>query len=272
LANRVFLGCGLVAFFGESILRVYDDWDVDGPGIAMAESATIMTDGEYKVSQALLREFPDLKLEASGLGRIDISNPDVLTEEGIPLLVRLSEEQGVIMSMDTGPLTRRMMKCAKRNGFQSAVVSLQYEPASYREERVRLRDEQRPENPDYLHGQCHILALALHRVSGLPIEGAVAFDHDINQWALVHAWVTWDGVEEMILHADGVENVDAVLTEFPYGDEATVTRFTPERLLRMGEGRKHDKAEVEAKIEAAMPLARQLFEAAENGLPVDVTP
>jgi len=271
-ADRVIVGRELVEFFGEGFLQanlIYDDWDVDGPAIGKAESAMKMIDGEYKVSQALLREFPDLKLKASGLGRIDISNPDVMSVDGIALIPWLSEQHGVLVALDSKSLTPALRECAIQSGFGNAIISLQYEPAASIE-RNRLRVEQEAREPDYLHGHCHILALALQKVSGRPLAGAIQFDTDIDQWALVHAWVKWD--DDKVLDANGLQDPRDVVAEYIDPSEVEFVDFTRPELLRMGEGKRYRKADVEAKIEAAMPLARQLVEAAENRLSVSAAP
>jgi len=272
-ADRVIVGRELVEFFGAGFLQanlIYDDWDIDGPAFARAESAMEMTDGEYAFSQALLREFPDLKLEASGLGRIDISNPDVMSVDGIALLPWLSEQHGVLVGLGSKSLTPALRECAIQSGFGDAITRLQYEPAASIE-RNRLQVEQQAREPDYLHGDCHIMALALQRVSGLPLAGAVEFDTNVDMWALAHAWVQWD--EDTVLDAEGLRPMEDVIGEFvQFDDDYRVGTMKRAELLRLGEGSRYRKADVEAKIEAAMPLARQLVEAAENGLSPEAAP
>lgn len=271
-ADRVLVGKEVVEFFGADFLQanlIYDDWDIGGPAIGRAEAAMAMTDGEYAISQSLLREFPGLEMRASGLGRVDISNPEVMSVNGIALIPWLSEEHGVVVALDSRSLPSALRECAVQSGFGNAVICLQYEPSSYRDE-VRLRDEQMTREPDYLHGDCHVMALALQRVSGRSLAGAIQFDADIDQWALVHAWVKWD--DDKVLDANGVQDPIDVVAEYIDPSEVEFIDFNRTDLLRMGEGHRYRKADVEARIEAAMPIARQLVEAAENIQTVGLAP
>lgn len=271
-ADRVIVGRELVDFFGVAFLQanlIYDDWDIDGPAIARAENAMIMTDAEHAFSRSMSLEFPELELQASGHGRIDISNPALLSEEGISRLAKLSDEHGVILGLDAKSLPPALQKCAFRTGFGDAILSFLRLPAGY-EEQKRLEDAGETHEPDYLHGHCHILALALQQASGRSLAGAIQFDTDIDQWALVHAWVKWD--DDKVLDANGVQDSRDVVAEYIDPSEVEFVDFTRSDLLRLGEGRRYRKADVEARIDAAMPLARRLFEAAENGLPVEITP
>ena len=91
------------------------------------------------------------------------------------------------------------------------------------------------EREGYLHGRCHVFAIAMHRASGLPLRVALAFDGEGNLDYLTHAWVEWpDG---RMLDAAGLRDVGAAL-EAEYGDdgEVDVQEATEEFLSRTGEG------------------------------------
>jgi len=111
---------------------------------------------------------------------------------------------------------------------------------------MRLADK-----PDYEHGQCHILAAALHQLSGMPLMAALVEAND--RVCLVHAWVEPEA--GMALHARGVEPVPYALQWFPDGDDAWVEPITLDRLMELGEGSPAMTAALSARISAAGPLA-----------------
>jgi hypothetical protein len=113
----------------------------------------------------------------------------------------------------------------------------------------------------FLHGLCHRLAVALHRLTGKPLQAAFAVDMETGEPALVHAWVLWeDGV---LLDAAGVEDIGTRL-DLEFSDEAGdcwIEDVDEKGLMLVGEG-SQDKPTVEKVVKSAMPLAQRLL--AEN--------
>lgn len=116
----------------------------------------------------------------------------------------------------------------------------------------------------YLHGSCHILAAALHRITGRPIKAAMAYDWNIEKDALVHCWIDLEGKD--VLDASGITDTDQSLQCYPGGDEATVVTISEADLLALGEGRVPDemapkeRQDFEQRLEAAGEYAKKLID------------
>lgn len=113
-------------------------------------------------------------------------------------------------------------------------------------------------NEKYLHGECHIFALALSEVSGRPCAALMDYDHDIGGDCLVHAFVTdWPGIIDIKgLRQFGIAQARE---EFPCSDEASAVVVSTECLLGLGEGSTIMTAEIRARIDAALPIAKAIF-------------
>ncbi|AXH59806.1 hypothetical protein [Pseudomonas amygdali] len=89
---------------------------------------------------------------------------------------------------------------------------------------MELPDGQRRNVDTYLHGYCQLMALALHKVTGLPLgvlvhEGAYLDDGGNPMDALGHAYCVMhrEGMEPLVLDARGFREHGEMLAE--YGDE-----------------------------------------------------
>jgi len=67
----------------------------------------------------------------------------------------------------------------------------------------------------YLHGDCHLLALALHSLTNKPIHGAVEYDQDIDRDAMVHVWIQWN--DTFALDAGCLRSVKYMMQDFSTG-------------------------------------------------------
>lgn len=107
---------------------------------------------------------------------------------------------------------------------------------------------------EFLHGRCHILAITLHKTYGLPLEGSLEYDFDIDGLALQHAWVRWD--EHNVIDAAGLRPFKLLANEFGVIQE--VCSFKPNELYRLG----GKSSEGETKL--VKQLARNLVILAES--------
>lgn len=73
----------------------------------------------------------------------------------------------------------------------------------------------------YLHGNCHILAIALHEKYGFPLECSMEYDFDISKLALQHAWVRWD--DECIIDVGGLRTIESLKYDFGQVEEVLST-------------------------------------------------
>jgi hypothetical protein len=107
----------------------------------------------------------------------------------------------------------------------------------------------------YAHGECHVLASVLGRMTGWAIHAAIAQELFAGHTFLVHAWVkTPDG---RALDAHGVSDPDDLLGQYPYGDEAEIYAMTQDEVMKIGSGR---KILAKKSRETAEAFARELLE------------
>lgn len=103
---------------------------------------------------------------------------------------------------------------------------------------------------DFLHGQCHALAIALHDLTGKPLRAAIEYDSDIQCDALVHAWVQWD--EHYVIDMGCLREELDMFKDFNVGFMEIVEIDTAE-MMRLG-------GEVDCyQYEAAMKVARDVL-------------
>lgn len=122
----------------------------------------------------------------------------------------------------------------------------------------------------YLHGDCCVFALALARVSGRSLgavfERSPFAGEEVQDEGLVHDFVyhgsVSEGGEDAIVDLMGYRTVASVLDEFPHEGLVWSGPATQEVLLQLNEGTSILSSEIEARVAAAVPLARQVWELA----------
>src|SRR5207253_1978164 len=90
----------------------------------------------------------------------------------------------------------------------------QFVPKKYVAEQIELEsmlDNLAEENDNYLHGECHIFALALQEISGLPLYAITDTDWNIEAQCLVHAGVKYQGG---LIDVKGFREFSAIYDEF----------------------------------------------------------
>jgi hypothetical protein len=93
-----------------------------------------------------------------------------------------------------------------------------------------------PELDQFLHGDCPIFAVALHRLTGYPIYGLVEFDEVIGHTVLIHAYVK--APDGKLIDASGDEStVETILDVFPNNGESEEITMTDKQVLKIGYGK-----------------------------------
>jgi hypothetical protein len=114
-------------------------------------------------------------------------------------------------------------------------------------------DEIRQEADNFLHGQCHLFAIALHRLTGLPLAGAIDIDlYNESHTSLLHAYVELN--DEMIIDVSGVRTRKSMLADFDHVDP-DFTYFIEKELLQWGEGKKYIDEEAKLSLQKAYVVA-----------------
>lgn len=109
--------------------------------------------------------------------------------------------------------------------------------------------------PDYNYGSCHVLAIALHRLTTLPLHACINWNEDMQCTVLVHAWISLP--DNFALSAGGVEELDSMLSRYPEAQErsAELIALTEVELVEiLG----LDQAGLEGEIAAATATAESL--------------
>lgn len=101
----------------------------------------------------------------------------------------------------------------------------------------------------YLHGDCHIFALALHKVFGYQIKLAIdEYDIELEEPVLVHAFC-YEG--ESVIDARGVSGKADVLEPFDYSDVVfrEVESADVEKMMTEGFIHQPDEGQYESVVE-----------------------
>jgi hypothetical protein len=117
------------------------------------------------------------------------------------------------------------------------------------------------DNDTYLHGNCHVFALALARLSGLSLGAFVDFNDDLERDCLVHAFVIDSaGGDKAIIDIRGWRSftADDCVNEFPCGFPCFTT-LSPDELAKLGGGVDAQSVSIETEVAAALPLAKRLY-------------
>lgn len=113
-------------------------------------------------------------------------------------------------------------------------------------ERELTRDEE-----EHLHGKCHLFAIALHRLTGLPLAATLDVDMWTERTVLVHAYVL-DG--DHAIDVRGRFAVDTIDEDFEVNDHWDVVNISEEDLMLLG-SRRRKVNESGANYRKAMLLA-----------------
>ena len=102
----------------------------------------------------------------------------------------------------------------------------------------------------YLHGKCGLFAIALSKVSGLPVYSTFEYDNSIDKIALVHAYVKTD--ENTIIDVKGTRDKEGALQEFP-GYDTWEQKVSYDDILKIGGGDMND-------VNRILPQVKQMWD------------
>jgi hypothetical protein len=91
-------------------------------------------------------------------------------------------------------------------------------------------------HPDLLYGRCATFAIALHRLTGLPIYGLVGYDEEVGKEVLIHAYVK-DG--DTRIDVKGPRDLDEITADFdndPAIADAGEVPLTESRVAKLATG------------------------------------
>ena len=117
--------------------------------------------------------------------------------------------------------------------------------------------------PEYMHGNCHILALALSRISNQPLCALLEEDFELSRVCLVHAAVRIS--EESVLDLKGVRHLEQVVADFATSD-AEWQSLSSAECLAFCEDPGRPRAQIEAEIAKASGVAAELWQLAQREL------
>lgn len=112
-------------------------------------------------------------------------------------------------------------------------------------------------HPELLYGRCATFAIALSRLTGLPIYGLVGHDDEVGTEVLIHAYVK-DG--DVCVDVKGPRSFDAIMEDFdndPAVADAEEVHLTESRVSKFATG--STKCPTLTKV---TPVARAVWEAA----------
>jgi hypothetical protein len=106
-------------------------------------------------------------------------------------------------------------------------------------DREHIRTEIEEDRLDrWLHGRCALFAVALHRVTGLPIKAWLQDDQDLGVPVLVHAFVM---LGDDAVDASGLRDPSGLLSDYEHWEPFLVD-MTEAEVLAIGEAPDIDPA------------------------------
>ena len=90
------------------------------------------------------------------------------------------------------------------------------------------------ESVNYEEGDCPIFAIALHKLSGLPLMALVEYDEESQSEVLIHAYVRQDA--RWCIDSSGAVDIPWMLEKYPNNGDAYEVPLTEKELLKLGYG------------------------------------
>lgn len=85
---------------------------------------------------------------------------------------------------------------------------------------------------DFEYGDCPIFAIALHRLTGLPLHALVEFDESLETTVLIHAFVRKDS--NTLIDYTGETTLEYITDKYPNWGEVEEIRISEDDLLGLG--------------------------------------
>jgi hypothetical protein len=113
---------------------------------------------------------------------------------------------------------------------------------------------------DLLYGRCATLAIALHKLTGLPLYGLTGYDEGIGQEALIHAYVRWK--DDLIIDVKGPRQYEDMISDFmddPAMVDAGESKFSVADLSKMATGSRRCPS-----LKSVEPIAKRIWQLANS--------
>ena len=115
------------------------------------------------------------------------------------------------------------------------------------------------ESLDFEQGDCPIFAVALHKLSGLPIMALVEYNEEVGDTVLIHAYVRYDS--RWCIDSTGVTDVLTILAKYPNDGNAEEIQINAQDLLNHGYGKSKCPT-----LQVVMPYAEEAYKNAQEEL------
>ena len=93
------------------------------------------------------------------------------------------------------------------------------------------------ESMNFEEGDCPIFAIALHRLSKLPLMALVEYDDEMDSTVLIHAYVKLD--DRWRIDVSGETDMNWMLQKYPNNGNAQEVEISEKDLLELGYGKSH---------------------------------
>ena len=114
-------------------------------------------------------------------------------------------------------------------------------------------------NLNFEEGDCPIFAIALHRLSKLPLMALVEYDEEMGRTVLIHAYVKLN--DEWRVDASGETNVPYMLAKFPNNGAAEEVQISEKDLIKLGYGKNKCPA-----LSEVLPHAKEVLQEIGQGV------
>ena len=108
------------------------------------------------------------------------------------------------------------------------------------------------ESLNFEEGDCPIFAIALHRLSKLPLMALVEYDEQISSTVLIHAYVKLD--DRWRIDSTGETDVNWMLQKYPNNGNAEEIEISEKDLLELGYGKNKCPT-----LQQVLPQAKQVL-------------
>jgi hypothetical protein len=111
------------------------------------------------------------------------------------------------------------------------------------------------ESLNFEEGDCPIFAIALHRLSKLPLMALVEYDEQMGSTVLIHAYVKFtDGRKYPCVDINGEGTTEGYLQQFPHNGNAEEVQISEKDLLELGYGKSKCPT-----LQQVLPYAKQVL-------------
>jgi len=111
---------------------------------------------------------------------------------------------------------------------------------------------------NFEEGDCPIFAIALHRLSKMPLMALVEYDEQMGSTVLIHAYVKLD--DRWRLDASGETDIDWMLQKYPNNGNAEEIEISEKDLLELGYGKSKCPT-----LQQVLPHAKEVLQNIEEG-------